>query len=63
MHEYWRICYAKNKERIRQRLWPKQNQIIVRFGARVKESGKLDMSLVSNTLWNTEGQDLKILKS
>lgn len=41
----------------------KQNQIIVRFGARVKESGKLDMSLVPNTLWNTEGQDLKILKS
>ena len=64
INEYWRSYYAKNKERIRQRLHDqkqrKLGQNIVRFGARHQESVKLETSLVTNTLWNTDGQDLEL---
>ena len=63
INEYWRRYYAKNKERIRQRLHDqkqrKLRQNIVRFGARDQDSVKLETSLVPNTLCNTDGQDLK----
>ena len=64
INEYWRKYYAKNKERIRQRLHDqtqrKLGQNILRFGAWDQESEKLETSLVPNTLWNTDGQDLKL---
>ena len=54
INEYWRSYYAKNKERIRQKLHDqklrKLGHNIVRFGARDQESGKLETSLVHNTL-------------
>ena len=37
----------------------KLGQNIVRFGARDQESVKLETSLVPNTLWNTDGQELR----
>ena len=65
INKYWRSCYAKNKEQIKQRLRDqKQRKIgqnIVRFGAWDQESEKLETSLVpSDTLWSTDGQDLKL---
>ena len=64
INENWRSYYAKNKERIRQRLHDqkqrKLGQNIVRFGAWDQESEKQETSLVLNTLWNSDGQDLKL---
>ena len=53
INEYWKSYYAKNKERIRQRLHDqkqrKLGQNIVRSGARDQETVKLETSLVPNT--------------